>query len=238
MTLQQSRIWLGIDTSTRNLGLALLGEDGGLRVVFDDSGEQHSRRLIPMLEELTGGREAMRSICEVAVNTGPGSFTGLRVGIAAARGLAAALEIPLRGVDSFDAHAASGKLATGLVVVLLNVSRGEVAAGCRGIQPDGQISSVGEDLCGRPEVLAEALSKRLGEVGFWLAGDAAEGLAGSFPGSAGVLKQVGSLAEATALVARSRNLAGKAPTAFDAHYLRAAEAEIRKSLPEALTGRH
>ncbi len=73
-----------IETSTALCSVALCGDDGEVVARADEVvGRGHAERLIPMISALPGGGRAS----EILVNCGPGSFTGIRVGIAAARGL-------------------------------------------------------------------------------------------------------------------------------------------------------
>src|SRR5688572_6448874 len=97
---------LAIDTSTAYAGVALY--DGGVRTeLVWWAGRNHARQLMPTvrgaLEQL--GRRP-EDLAVVAAARGPGSFTGLRVGLAAAHGLAFALGLPLYGVGSLDVLAA------------------------------------------------------------------------------------------------------------------------------------
>lgn len=98
---------LAIDTTGSACSSALY--DGGLVLAQEHFGEKgHAEMLLPQIETLL--QEAGRTMAEVsriAVTTGPGSFTGVRVGIAAARGLALALGCPIIGLTSFEALAAS-----------------------------------------------------------------------------------------------------------------------------------
>lgn len=68
----------------------------GTKVLMQDSTVWRSQVLLPMIEKLTHGRD----ITEIEVNTGPGSFTGLRVGVAVANALGFALGVPVNG--TFD----------------------------------------------------------------------------------------------------------------------------------------
>lgn len=95
---------LAIDTSTSACTAALFGEDGACVARKDEIiGRGHAERLAPMLAELLGGRRAN----SILVGVGPGSFTGIRVGIAAAHGLAIGWDAELFGVSSLALLAAS-----------------------------------------------------------------------------------------------------------------------------------
>lgn len=99
---------LAIDTSGPFCSTALwsLEQNICLAEKSENLGRGHAERLMPMLEELLAEQDAKWSaISKLAVVTGPGSFTGLRVGIATARGLALALDVPCIGVTVFEAFA-------------------------------------------------------------------------------------------------------------------------------------
>lgn len=115
---------LGIDTSSRRGSVALLGVEARVRPL--DGEQDHSRRLLPAIEALlleAGCRPA--ELRGLGVALGPGSFTGLRVGLSTAQGLALALGLPCHGVDTFDAWAAHLGPAE-LLAVGLDAFRGEL----------------------------------------------------------------------------------------------------------------
>jgi tRNA threonylcarbamoyl adenosine modification protein YeaZ len=94
---------LAIDTSTATCSAALFDSAGDCIAKRDELiGRGHSERLVPLLDELLGGRRADR----ILVGVGPGSFTGIRVGIAAAQGLAIAWNCELKGMSSLALLAA------------------------------------------------------------------------------------------------------------------------------------
>ena len=94
---------LAIDTSTAACSAALFDSDGACIAHRDELiGRGHSERLVPMLDEMLDGRRADR----ILVGVGPGSFTGIRVGVAAAQGLAIAWNCELRGMSSIALLAA------------------------------------------------------------------------------------------------------------------------------------
>jgi tRNA threonylcarbamoyladenosine biosynthesis protein TsaB len=129
-------ILLAIDTSGPNCAVCLARRAQGGGVTFlaerqERIGRGHAERLVPMVEEaLADTRLGFEDLERIAVAIGPGSFTGVRVGVAAARGLALALGIEAVGVGSLEALAAEAAAATGaaLVVAALVGPRGDVFA--------------------------------------------------------------------------------------------------------------
>ena len=96
---------LAFDTSAAHCAAALLLGD---RVIlrFEDMQKGQAERLLPLLEEvLSEGCVAWRDVTALAVGTGPGNFTGVRIAVAAARGLALGLGIPAIGVTRLEAVA-------------------------------------------------------------------------------------------------------------------------------------
>lgn len=91
---------LAIDTAAPRLQLALLrGERAD--VIVEDMAQGQAERIFPAIDELLARNGvAYKDLARIAVTTGPGSFTGLRIGLSAARGLALALSIPAIGVPS------------------------------------------------------------------------------------------------------------------------------------------
>lgn len=132
-------IVLGLDTSTRATVVGLLvGGDSLLQARDDPEGEErpgHATRLLPLADSLLADAGLVWGDVErIAVGVGPGTFTGLRIGVATARGLAQSLGVDLLGVSSLRAlaHAAVGNgLET--VLAVIDARRGEVfAAAYRG----------------------------------------------------------------------------------------------------------
>lgn len=97
---------LAIDTSTHFAGLTLYTADGVLAECQWRAGQAQTAALLPQVDQLlTLGGVAVNDLGAVAVATGPGSFTGLRVGLSAAKGLVYGLGLPLFGVPTLDATA-------------------------------------------------------------------------------------------------------------------------------------
>ncbi len=99
---------LAIDTSESHCSAALLLADGSAAYRMEDIGRGHAERLLPMIEELLAETGQIYSdLIRIAVVTGPGTFTGLRIGLSVARGLALSLDIPCVGLRSLPVLAAS-----------------------------------------------------------------------------------------------------------------------------------
>jgi tRNA threonylcarbamoyladenosine biosynthesis protein TsaB len=136
-------IVLGFDTSTTATAVAVRGRDGQVSQARDDppagAHPGHATRLLEMARELLAGAGIAWSELErIAVGVGPGTFTGLRVGVATARGLAQSLSIELVGVSSPRALAATALAADAppsssagersAVLAIIDARRGEVFA--------------------------------------------------------------------------------------------------------------
>ncbi|MDU8928786.1 tRNA (adenosine(37)-N6)-threonylcarbamoyltransferase complex dimerization subunit type 1 TsaB [Alisedimentitalea sp. MJ-SS2] len=95
---------LGFDTSGAHCAAALLDGDAILGQTAQEMGRGQAEHLMPMLEDLLAahGRN-WRDLTAISVGIGPGNFTGIRISVSAARGLALALDIPARGITTFDA---------------------------------------------------------------------------------------------------------------------------------------
>jgi tRNA threonylcarbamoyladenosine biosynthesis protein TsaB len=118
---------LGIETSTRRGSAALL--DGGrvLLALDHDKPNAHAEALLPLVGRLFAETGAAKSSIErVAVGIGPGSFTGLRVGIALGEGIALGADVPLVGVGSLEAMARAVANVERPRVALLDAGRGEL----------------------------------------------------------------------------------------------------------------
>ncbi|MEO8175361.1 MAG: tRNA (adenosine(37)-N6)-threonylcarbamoyltransferase complex dimerization subunit type 1 TsaB [Sphingomicrobium sp.] len=113
---------LAIDTSTAACSAALFDGAGNCVGQRDELiGRGHAERLVPMIEELLDGRRAGR----ILVGVGPGSFTGIRVGIAAAQGLAIGWTAELAGMSSL-ALLAAGTNSAGPVAAAMPGGHGEL----------------------------------------------------------------------------------------------------------------
>lgn len=114
---------LAIDTSADILSVSLI--HGGEAHLFEvDAGHRHSERLMELVDAvLKEARVERKDIDFAACMKGPGSFTGLRIGMAAAKGMAVALGIPLYAVPTFDCIASSRSSWPGTVIPLIDAKQ-------------------------------------------------------------------------------------------------------------------
>lgn len=118
---------LAFESSAKAAGTALL-EDGSLRAeAYQNSGMTHSCTLMQMAEDMlrTAGL-TVQDIDAAAVAAGPGSFTGVRIGAAAAKGLAWGREIPCYGVSTLEAMALGAACTDGVYCCCMDARRAQV----------------------------------------------------------------------------------------------------------------
>ena len=130
---------LALDTSALATSVAICD---GPRVLAEedshDSSARHAERLLPSIERCLGrARLALGDIDVIGVSIGPGSFTGVRVGLATAKGLALSLGKPVSGVVSLEALAVSAREHGPLLAPVLDAFKGEVFAGLYRVSQDG-----------------------------------------------------------------------------------------------------
>ena len=122
--MNRTPVTLAIDTAAPRLQLALLRADGGVDRVVEDIAKGHAEILFDRLGDLLARNGlGYEDLERVAVTTGPGSFTGLRIGLSAARGLGVARKVPVLGIPSL--LAVSLAATTGPIAVLIDARRDE-----------------------------------------------------------------------------------------------------------------
>ena len=119
---------LNIETATKNCSVALAKE--GKTIVSKEIAEEgysHSERLHVFIEEIIkDAKITFQDLSAIAVSQGPGSYTGLRIGVSAAKGLCFALDIPLIALDTLQVLASQVQLSDGLIIPMLDARRMEV----------------------------------------------------------------------------------------------------------------
>ncbi|MBC2743072.1 MAG: tRNA (adenosine(37)-N6)-threonylcarbamoyltransferase complex dimerization subunit type 1 TsaB [Desulfosarcina sp.] len=120
-------ILLAVDTSTTTCSVALFNGDRLLAEEVYTAGKTHSRHLLSIIHRILKGSGCEpANIGGIAVTRGPGTFTGLRIGISTVKGLAAAIQAPVVGVSSLSALAFPLSLLDCPVVAMIDARRGEV----------------------------------------------------------------------------------------------------------------
>lgn len=150
---------LAVETATEAAGVAL-ADDGGVAVAVSvPRGRRHAETVTPAVEfACRRAGVALADIDAVAVDVGPGLFTGLRVGIATAKGLGFALGCPLVTASSLEvlAHAGADVIGSGLIVPVVDARRGEVFTARLRSGRDGVVAEGPEELL-TPDDLAARL---------------------------------------------------------------------------------
>ena len=121
---------LAIDTSTYVLGVAIVEEDKVIGELVTNVKKNHSLRAMPAVEKLMQDCDVKPAELErIVVGKGPGSYTGVRIGVTLAKTLAWSLKIPLVGVSSLELVAANGRYFAGSLCALQDARRGQVYTG-------------------------------------------------------------------------------------------------------------
>ena len=151
---------LAIDTATRTASVALYDETGIIGEATWRARENHTTSLMPQLLRLmamSGTR--IEKVQVLAVAIGPGSFTGLRIGLSVAKGLALARGLPVVGVPTLDGLAQAFALQPLPIWAVLEAGRGKYAA-ARFTVRHGQAKRGGDYVVGDAENLATVISAR------------------------------------------------------------------------------
>ncbi len=121
---------LTIETSTPSEEVAVVDDGGVLAYERRVAGRGHADELLSAISAVLGqSGTPLERLDAIAVSIGPGRFTGLRVGLSTAKGLAAASGVPVLPAPTLEALAKSGGVFDGLVCPMLDARRGEVYAG-------------------------------------------------------------------------------------------------------------
>ncbi|MCC3359704.1 tRNA (adenosine(37)-N6)-threonylcarbamoyltransferase complex dimerization subunit type 1 TsaB [Bacillus sp. REN16] len=136
---------LAIDTSNYVLGVALVDEAKVIGEVITNLPKNHSVRVMPTIEHLMKECDIKpKELDRIVVAMGPGSYTGVRIGVTIAKTLAWSLQIPLAGVSSLEALAANGRYFNGFISPLFDARRGQVYTGLYQYEEEN-LNSIEED---------------------------------------------------------------------------------------------
>ncbi|MFB4162120.1 tRNA (adenosine(37)-N6)-threonylcarbamoyltransferase complex dimerization subunit type 1 TsaB [Geomicrobium sp. JSM 1781026] len=136
---------LSMDTSTYVLGTAIGTNSEIVAEWTTYKKENHSLRLMPGIDEVMNQANLeMKNLTGIVVTTGPGSYTGVRIGVATAKAMASSLDIPLYEVSSLELLAQNGKYTSTVICPFIDARRGQVYAGLYESN-DGEVSQIRED---------------------------------------------------------------------------------------------
>ena len=118
---------LALETSAKAVSAAVVEDGKVLCSGYQDTGLTHSRTLMPIVEGILKNTDLSIADCDViAVAAGPGSFTGIRIGVAAAKGLAFGADKPAVGVSTLAAMARNVAHVDGLVICAMDARRQQI----------------------------------------------------------------------------------------------------------------
>ena len=118
---------LALETSAKSVSCAVTENGSVLASAYQCTGLTHSRTLMPMVEDLLKNAElTLDEIDRIAIAAGPGSFTGLRIGIAAVKGLAWAADKPCCAVSTLEAMAQNVRHMDGLIIGAMDARRSQI----------------------------------------------------------------------------------------------------------------
>ncbi len=222
---------LGVETSTMHGGVALIGEEGLISEYTLNVRATHSERLLPTIDRmLQDAGLSLDALSGLAISIGPGSFTGLRIGLSTIKGLAYATGLPVVGVPSLEALAWTLPFAEWQICPVLDARKQEVYAAL--FRYEGQeLVRLLEDSALAPEALCGKIRRRTIFLGDGLA--AYEELFRRRLGERLLVPPAthrGSRPACVAELGRRRLLRGERdPTdSLVPRYLRPSEAEIRR----------
>ena len=164
---------LALDATTETASVALFDGDTLLGEKTQKLGMKHSEILLPMAEALLGENDlSFADVDAYAVTSGPGSFTGVRIGAATVKGLAFGRECPIASVSALDALAENLYATEGIVIGAMDARRSEIYTATFRSHADGTRERLCED---RAMPIAKLATELLGEtMPIYIVGDGYE----------------------------------------------------------------
>ena len=151
---------LGIETATEQVSVAIGGHEGVLGMFEVCRGRRHAETLTPAIQFVCAQADVeLDEISVVAVDVGPGLFTGMRVGLAAAKAFAQALRVPMIGMSSLDLLAFPLRHTVRTIAAVIDARKGELFYAFYKPVPGG-VQRVLEPRCGRvDDLIADILAR-------------------------------------------------------------------------------
>lgn len=175
---------LGIESATGRVGCAIGGHEGTIASAHSSRGKRHAESLAPQIKFVAEQAGVQLSeIGAIAIDIGPGLFTGLRVGVTTALALATSLRVPMIGVTSLDLLAFPVSHTDRMITAAVDARRGEVFHASYQPVPGG-VQRITDPAVGKPEDLRSAIVAEDADV--LLVGDGALAHRGLFDDVSGV----------------------------------------------------
>lgn len=151
---------LGIETATQQVSVAVGGHEGVLGLFEVCRGRRHAETLAPAIQFVCEQADLqLTEISAVAVDVGPGLFTGMRVGLATAKAIAQALRVPMIGISSLDLLAFPLRHSGRALAAIIDARKGEVFHACYRPVPGG-VQRVGPPAVGSvDDVIADLMAR-------------------------------------------------------------------------------
>lgn len=161
---------LALESSAVSASVALTEGETLIAQAFQNCGLTHSRTLLPMAESLLQNcGKTLDDVDAFAVAHGPGSFTGVRIGVATVKGLSLGADKPCIGVSTLEAMACGARALDGRLCCVMDARAGQVYNALFAVS-DGQANR----LCGDRAIRLTDLAEEIGETPYFLVGDGAE----------------------------------------------------------------
>ncbi|OTA15671.1 tRNA threonylcarbamoyladenosine biosynthesis protein TsaB [Xenorhabdus vietnamensis] len=156
---------LAIDTATEACSVALWNE-GAVEALFEISPREHTQRILPMVQDVLSKSDvSLQQLDALAFGRGPGSFTGVRIGVGIAQGLALGAELPMIGVSSLKTMAQGAFRLKGAtnVLVAIDARMGEVYWAQYTFNSQGEWQGDETEAVLKPEQVQEIMNSLSGE---------------------------------------------------------------------------
>lgn len=161
---------LALESSSVSASVALTEEEKLIAQSFQNCGLTHSRTLLPMAESLLQNSGlTLDAVDAIAVAHGPGSFTGVRIGVATVKGLALGADKPCIGVSTLEAMAYGAHALSGRLCCVMDARAGQVYNALFAVE-----HGLPKRLCADRAVKLADLAEEIGDTPYFLVGDGAE----------------------------------------------------------------
>jgi len=158
-------IVLGIETSSTCGSVAVVEDRKVLGELFFNTGRKHSTKIVPSITNLLSTVGLDRADLEgIAVTSGPGSYTSLRIGISIAKGLAYSLDIPLIGISTLQCVAFNSIISPHLICSLIDARKGELYSALFRYNTD-ELERISEDQIVSIDYLCQAIDEKTVLIG-------------------------------------------------------------------------